>query len=205
MAREGIFFLLAGPSGAGKTTILKELVGRSENLHKDIAVTTRSPRHGERDGVDYHFWSVDRFKAEVNRSGFLEHAIVHGRDHYGTLKDLVQAQLAQGFDVIKDIDVQGVKQIQSILPYPRSVAIFMIPPSAQDLERRLRMRGSEEETVVQRRLQTAREEVRQVGAFDYLLFNHSIDAAVNDLAAVRRAEQCKRLRCETIFRASWGC
>ncbi len=199
----GIFFLVAGPSGAGKTTLLKRLLEAEARLEKDISVTTRAPRPGEADGVAYRFWDRARFERELAAGAFLEHAVVFGRDYYGTLRAQVEAKLVAGIDVVKDIDVQGVAQVRKVWPYPRTVAIFVTPPVPAELERRLKDRGTEDAATVARRLATARAEVARIGEYEYLVRNDTVERAVADLQAIRRAEHLRRERDERAFRANW--
>jgi len=203
MGGQGIFFLVAGPTAAGKTTVLRRLIEKIPELVKDVSVTSRAPRTGEVDGQAYRFWSRERFEEALARNEFLEHAVVHGSDFYGTLKAPVEAQLNQGVDVIKDIDVQGAEQVRERWPYPKTVMIFLTPPAPQDLIDRFRGRGTDDEETLRKRLKTAREEVRRVGSYDYLVCNHQVEAAVEDLMAIRRAERLKRERHEAEFRAVW--
>ncbi|MCZ7645709.1 MAG: guanylate kinase [Planctomycetota bacterium] len=202
-ASRGIFFLVAGPSGAGKTTLLRRLLESERGLEKDISVTTRAPRPGEQDGRDYRFWDRARFEKGVAEGAFLEHAVVFGKDFYGTLASQVNERLERGIDVIKDMDVQGVGQVRARWPWPASVAIFVTPPTPEQLERRLRDRKTESEERVARRLATAREEIRRVGEYDYVVCNESVDDAVADLAAIRRAERQRRERLERAFGEAW--
>jgi guanylate kinase len=203
MGGQGIFFLVAGPTAAGKTTVLRCLIERVPELVKDVSVSSRAPRVGEADGVAYHFWARERFEAALRRGEFLEHAVVHGTDYYGTLKGPVEEQLRRGVDVIKDIDVQGAAQVRRLWPYPKTVMIFLTPSAPQDLIERFRGRGTDDEATLKRRLETARREVEDVGAYDYLVCNHRVEEAVADLIAIRRAERLKRERNEADFRAVW--
>jgi guanylate kinase len=203
MGGQGIFFLVAGPTAAGKTTVLRSLIEGVPELVKDISVTSRAPRTGEVDGQDYRFWTRERFEAALARGEFLEHAVVHGSDFYGTLKAPVEEQLNRGVDVIKDIDVQGAAQVRKQWPYPRTVLIFLTPPAPQDLIDRFRGRGTYDEETLKRRLETARQEVAHIGSYDYLVCNRRVEDAVEDLKAIRRAERLKRERQEADFRAVW--
>jgi len=204
MGTQGIFFLVAGPSGSGKTTVLRQLLGTSTGLVKDVSVTTREPREGEQDLRDYHFWSNKKFEQGVADNEFIEYAVVHGERYYGTLKRLVSEQLDCGLDVIKDIDVQGVEQVRNRWPYPRSVAIFLLPPTRGDLERRLQDRGSDRGAELQSRLDTVGRELGRVSEYDYLVFNKTVEDAVADLVAIRRAEHLRRMRREEEFKQAWG-
>jgi guanylate kinase len=203
MGAEGIFFLVAGPTAAGKTTVLRRLVERAPELVKDVSVTTRAARPGEVDAQAYHFWDRARFEGARARGEFLEHAVVHGTDWYGTLKAPVEARLREGRDVIKDIDVQGAAQVRQAWPYPRTVLVLLVPPSPRDLWERFRGRGTDDEAAWRRRAETAKGEVKQAGACDYLVYNRAVEEAVEDLLAIRRAEHLRRERREETFRAEW--
>lgn len=184
--------------------VLKRLLETSEGLVKNISVTTRPPRVGEMDGRDYRFWEQKAFETEKAAGGFLESALVHAKYWYGTLKRDIDANLSQGLDVIKDIDVQGVELVRKALPYPQSVAIFMVPPSLEELRERFQKRGSEDDESLKRRLKSAEAELKRVGEYDYVVVNKDVEEAVADLAAIRQAEHLKRSRGEVAFRKAWG-
>ena len=203
VGREGVFFLLAGPSGAGKSCLLRRLLELSPGLVRVVSVTTRRPRPGEVDGRDYRFWTPERFAAAVRGGELLEHAVVHGRDAYGTPRGEVEALLARGALAIKDLDVQGVAQVRRLWPYPRTVSIFVVPPSPEELAARLRGRGTEDEETLARRLAAAREELARIEEYDYLVVNADLEAAAEDLKALCRAEQLKRERRREEFAARW--
>ena len=193
--RRGIFFLVAGPAGVGKTTLLKQLVDSEKDLVKAVSVTTRPARTGEVDGEAYHFWDDARFKAAAERGEFLEHALVHG-NHYGTLAQFVEEKLAHGIDVIKDIDVQGVHQLRSRAKYayPQTVGIFVMPPSRDELVKRLERRGSEDSRTLSTRLRNAEAEMTRLKEYEYVVVNDTLEHALQQLKSIRTAEHCRRER-----------
>jgi guanylate kinase len=193
--RRGIFFLVAGPAGVGKTTLLKQLVADDKNLVKAVSVTTRPAREDEVDGVAYHFWDENRFAESISKGEFLEHAVVHG-NHYGTLARFVEEKLAAGIDVIKDIDVQGVHQLrkQERYWYPHTVGIFVMPPSREELVRRLEGRGSEDARTLSTRLRAAEDEMTRLREYEYVVVNDTLEHALEQFKAIRLAEHCRRER-----------
>jgi guanylate kinase len=188
----GIFFLVAGPAGVGKTTLLKRLVAEETGIVKAVSATSRAPRPGEVDGVAYFFWDEARIKAAVERGEFLEHAYVHG-NLYGTPAEFVEKKLSDGIDVVKDIDVQGVEQLRRLerFRYPASVAIFLLPPSPEELLKRISGRGSEVRRDVDLRLKNAESEMKRINEYDYKIVNDSLDNAFDQLKAIRTAEHCR--------------
>ncbi len=189
---EGMLLVLSAPSGCGKTTILKKVMAELGGLVFSISHTTRTPRPGEADGRDYHFVSREQFMAIRDRhpSGFLEWAEVH-TNFYGTSRQDVDARLAEGMDVVLDIDVQGAAQIRR---NAEPVTVFIAPPSLVELERRLRGRGTESEESLAVRLANAEKEMRDAEAYTYLIVNDRLDEAVTALKAVIIAERCRRRR-----------
>jgi len=187
---KGILLALSAPSGCGKTTILRQVMAELSGLTFSVSHTTRQPRPGEINGRDYHFVSQEQFKAvrDQQPSGFLEWAEVHG-NLYGTSRQEVESRLAAGADVILDIDVQGAEQVRR---NAGPVTVFIAPPSLEELERRLRGRGTESEESVRRRLANAEKEMQAAPAYTYLIINDRLDQAVLELKSVIIAERCRR-------------
>lgn len=191
----GDLFIVSSPSGAGKTSIIQGVLGdariRPESIHFSVSHTTRPPRSGERDGVEYHFVSEAYFRELVAKDGFLEWATVH-RHLYGTSSQEVLPRLAAGVDVLLDIDVQGSRQVRS--REPGAVKIFVFPPSMQVLERRLRSRASDAPEEVARRLAAASREMAEFGEYDYAIINEDLEVAVDELRSIIVARRAGRLR-----------
>ena len=186
--QKGKLFIVSGPSGVGKSTILKELFARRENLYFSVSATTRAPRPGEEDGVHYHFLSAETFRQWVEEDEFLGYAEFVG-NAYGTPKRYVDEALAAGKDVILDIEIQGAQQICA--KRPDTVAIFVAPPSWEELERRLTARGTDTPEKIHKRLLRAREEVRTAHTYNYFVINDTVDHAVMELEAILTAEHCR--------------
>ena len=189
MTRSGQLFILSAPSGAGKTTLLKKVMQEVGKLAFSVSHTTRSPRRGEVDGVDYHFVSVDDFKAMRDQNLFLEWAEVHG-NFYGTSRPAVEEQLAQGIDIILDIDVQGAAIIAADKSI-HAVSVFVAPPSLDELERRLRGRGTDNEETIMVRLGNAAKEMSCAEDYEYLVINDDLEEAAATLRAVLIAERSR--------------
>jgi guanylate kinase len=201
----GDLFIVSSPSGAGKTSIIQGVLNdariRPETIHFSVSHTTRPPRSGERDGVEYHFVSEPYFRELVARDGFLEWATVH-RHFYGTSSQEVLPRLAAGVDVLLDIDVQGSRQVRS--REPEAVKIFVFPPSMQVLERRLRSRALDAPDEVARRLAAASREMAEFGEYDYAIINEDLEVAVDELRSIivarRAGRHRRRERLEAILR-----
>ncbi len=185
----GQLFVVSAPSGAGKTSLVNELVTRHEDLAISVSHTTRSPRPGEQEGINYHFISEAQFREMVRRDAFLEYAEVFG-NLYGTSREWVESQLAQGIDLILEIDWQGARQIREKLP--ECTTIFVLPPSLEELERRLRGRGGDGEAVIRRRMEAAVLEMEHYREYDYLVINDDFHRAIGDLEAVIRGAGLRR-------------
>ena len=187
MAR-GKLFIVSGPSGVGKSTILKELFARRSDLYFSVSATTRAPRPGETDGVHYHFLTRETFRQWIDEGEFLEHAEFVG-NCYGTPSRYVDQAQDEGLDVILDIEVQGAKQVCA--KRPETVAIFIAPPSWEELERRLIERGTDTPEKIRGRLQRAKEEILEAREYNYIVINDTVENAVNELAAIMTAEHCR--------------
>lgn len=191
--RRGILFVVSSPSGAGKTTLAHRLA-KNHNLHFSVSYTTRKPRTGERDGVDYHFVSDDVFSQMVQGQLFAEWAVVHG-NRYGTAISTVNGAIEKGVDCLFDIDYQGGRQIRQQWP-DDSVLCFILPPSLAELERRLRSRGTESQEAIQSRLAMAKKELAHYKHYDYLVVNEDLETAYAELSAIYEAARCSRSRNE---------
>lgn len=187
-SRKGVLFILSGPSGAGKGTIRARLFETLEGLSYSVSCTTRLPREGERDGVDYHFVTDEQFRTHIAAGDFLEWAEVHGH-YYGTLKSDVQKVLDQGKDMFLEIDVQGALQVKEKMP--EAVTVFVVPPSLEVLEQRLRGRHTESEEELRVRLGNAAAEMEQRDRYDFTLVNDSLEAAAENLAQFIRQHRQK--------------
>ncbi|HSS63767.1 MAG TPA: guanylate kinase [Gammaproteobacteria bacterium] len=192
-SNSGTLFVVSAPSGAGKTSLLRALLDSEDDLVLSVSHTTRPPRPGERNGVDYHFVAADEFEAMAGAGEFLEHAVVFG-NRYGTGRAQVNASLERGIDVILEIDWQGARQIRQAMP--ESLQLFVIPPSRDALGRRLRDRGTDSGKVIEARLRAAGGEMAHFREFDYLVVNDDFDRAVSGMRAVVHAARLRRARQE---------
>ncbi len=183
---------LAAPSGGGKSSIIRELLKGDPAIYLSVSATTRAPRPGEVDGKDYHFVSHDRFRAMLEENAFLEHAEVFG-NFYGTPRDKVEEQLAQGRDVFFDIDWQGVRQI-SERTAGELVRVFILPPSGEELEKRLKGRGQDSDAVIAGRMAKAASEISHWDEFDYVVINDVFEKAVAEIWGILATERLKRIR-----------
>ncbi|MED5373606.1 MAG: guanylate kinase [Myxococcota bacterium] len=193
----GALFVVSGASGTGKTTLLREALGRVPDIGFSVSATTRRPRPGERDGVDYHFLDPDRFQALVEQGAFLEWAEVYG-NRYGTLRAPVEEALLRGESIILDIDVQGARQVREAMP--ECVSIFLAPTSITVLEQRLRARGTESEDTVATRMGLVQEQLDACGEFQYIVVNDVLESAHDCLQAVLISELQRVGRRQSVVR-----
>lgn len=187
----GTLFIVAAPSGAGKSSIVNAVLARDSNICLSISFTSRPPRPGERHAEHYHFVSAERFQAMVEAGDFFEHALVHG-DWKGTARQSVEPQLASGRDVLLEIDWQGARQVRAKVP--DAISVFILPPSRTALDERMRKRGQDSEAVMRQRLAAAREEMSHYGEFDYLIVNEEFDTAVTEMCSIFTASRLRRDR-----------
>jgi guanylate kinase len=187
----GSLFIVSAPSGAGKTSLVAALLAADPAVHKSISYTTRAPRPGEADGREYHFVSDAVFAQMADRGEFLEHAVVHG-NRYGTGRSWVEAQAALGHDIVFEIDWQGAAHIRRLAP--EAISVFILPPSLDALEARLKARGQDDPEVIARRVMNARDEIRHVDEFDYVIINEDFNRAARELASIFEAERLRRSR-----------
>jgi len=187
----GILYTISAPSGAGKTSLVKALIEQTSELTVSVSHTTRQMRPGEQDGVNYHFVSEQAFSGMLDQGAFLEHARVFD-NFYGTSKEWVQQQLAAGIDVILEIDWQGARQVRKLMPL--CVAIFILPPSRLELERRLNGRAQDNQVTIAKRMAEAQEEMSHYAESDYLVINDNFDLALSQLKSVISSERLKTPR-----------
>ena len=183
---KGTLYIIAAPSGAGKTSLVTQLVKTTRHITVSISHTTRDAREGEVSGQHYHFVSVDAFQHMIGKGDFLEHAEVFG-NFYGTSQVWVQEQLAKGIDVILEIDWQGGQQVRRLMP--EAIGIFILPPSQKELHTRLTGRGQDDDNIIAHRMAKAVSEMSHYGEFDYLIINDDFDEALFDLKAVIRSQR----------------
>ena len=185
----GNLYIVSAASGAGKTSLVKALVDTTESIVVAVSSTTRPRRPGETDGVHYHFLTVEEFHSLLEEGGFLEHARVF-ENHYGTSGSWVQARLEEDLDVILEIDWQGARQVRE--QHAEAISIFVLPPSRQELERRLRDRGQDNEEIIARRMRDAVAEMSHYQEFDYVLVNDDFESALTELRCIFQAERLRR-------------
>ncbi len=191
MKQENLIIVLSAPSGVGKTTVIQYLMSQREDIVTSVSATTRKPRPGEREGVDYYFISNQEFNEKIKRGEFVEYAQVHD-ELYGTLHSELQRRIESGKDVLLELDVQGMRSIKN--KYPQAVTIFMLPPSMKEMELRLKSRGSENEEKIQKRIKRAFEEMKARLEFDYNIINYKLEQSAYDLNTIINAEHLKSSR-----------
>ena len=185
---KGFLLIVSGPAGTGKGTVCKEILERNKDVLYSISATTRNPREGEVDGVNYIFTEEDKFKDMVEKGEFLEHAYVH-TNYYGTPKKYVMDQVEKGQIVLLEIDVQGALQIKQ--NYSEAIFVFLLPPSMKELKSRIIKRGTESMEDIERRYENAFKEIELLGKYDYFVVNNQVDQAVEDIEAIIRAEKLR--------------
>ncbi|SJZ31007.1 guanylate kinase [Selenihalanaerobacter shriftii] len=188
MARKGKLLILSGPSAVGKGTVIDALMGKYQDIAYSISVTTRQPRPGERDGIDYFFVSKEKFSEMIENNELIEWAKVHG-NYYGTPKSYVEETLNTEQDVILEIDIQGAAQVKE--KYEYGVFVFLAPPSLKELESRIYKRGTDSQESIEVRMENASKEMKKVEDYDYIIVNDEIEKAVKKLKAIIIAERCK--------------
>jgi len=186
--KQGTLFIISAPSGAGKTSLVGEILSRSDNIQASVSHTTRERRSGEEDGVNYHFVTQSEFLKMVDDDSFLEHAEVFG-NHYGTSESWVRMTLELGIDVILEIDWQGAEQARK--HFPSSQSIFILPPSKQALQERLTLRGQDNKEVIDRRIAAATQEMSHYIDADYLIINDDFETARTQLESIIIAQRCR--------------
>jgi guanylate kinase len=189
MSKRGTLYIVAAPSGAGKSSIVNAVLARDSEIALSISFTSRAPRPGERHAQHYHFISADEFKTMIRAGEFFEYAQVHG-DWKGTARQSVEPQLCAGKDVLLEIDWQGARQVREKVP--DAVSVFILPPSRDALEQRMRTRGQDSEETIQRRLAAAREEMSHYDEFDYVIVNDIFEKAVEEMQTIFTASRLRR-------------
>ncbi len=185
---KGLLFVLSAPAGCGKDTVLAEVKKADESVKQSISMTTRAPREGEADGVDYFFTTVENFEESISQNGFLEY-VKYGVNYYGTPKKAIEDMIDDGKSVILKIEVEGAGNVRKI--YPEAISIFIMPPSFSELSRRLKNRGTETEEDIARRLKIAETEMQRAKEYNYIVINDDLSVCVNDVLSIIKAERLK--------------
>ena len=195
MMSKGTLFIVSGPSGCGKGTVLAEIL-KQDNVYYSVSATTRAPRPGEINGVNYHFLSKDEFEKLIENDGMLEYANYCG-NYYGTPKKPVEDMLAESKNVILEIEVQGALKVME--KCPEAVSVFILPPSLKELRRRLHKRGTETEEVIEKRIGEAAGEIRKAVNYDYVMINGELEIAVSDLLSIINSQKLKKENSEYLI------
>ncbi|WP_066638770.1 guanylate kinase [Desulfolucanica intricata] len=188
MIQEGLLLVISGPSGAGKGTVCRGVLDKNKDIYISISATTRKPRPGELDGVNYHFKTTQEFKKMMAENQLLEYALVYD-NYYGTPRQEVMETLKQGKDVILEIDIQGALQVKDNMP--RAVLIFIVPPSLEELRKRLIQRGTDTLEEIEKRLKCVKDELKYVSRYGYIILNDQVEEAIKKVEAIITAEKCR--------------
>ncbi len=189
--RKGLVLVISGPSGAGKGTICKSLVNKREDVHLSVSTTTRAPRAGEVEGINYHYITQEKFKSMIDNDELLEWAQIYG-NFYGTPKSEILEQINRGINVVLEIEMQGAMQIKDLLP--EAVFIFILPPSLDELKSRIIGRATETEEQINQRLSSALSEIRRISDYDYFIFNNVVEKSVEEIEEIIKVEKNKVIR-----------
>lgn len=189
--RKGLLIVVSGPSGSGKGTVLSKVFAGNQKMFYSVSATTRAPRPGEVNGKHYYFLSREEFEQKIREGGMLEYACYCG-NYYGTPRAAVEEKCNAGFDVVLEIEVQGAMQVKKACP--DCVTIFIAPPSAEELERRLRGRGTESDEAIRKRLETAENEIKHAKEYDYIVVNDDVETAAGKINSIVAAEKCRTSR-----------
>ena len=194
---KGLLIVISGPSGAGKGTIVDRIINEDKNTKVSISMTSRDPRGTEKNGVEYYFVTKDEFEEKINNDEFLEYAVVHGGKYYGTPKANIEDDLSKGYNVILEIDIQGALKIQEKIK--EALFIFIMPPSMEELKRRLINRNTESKDKILERFKTAYNEINEFKKYNYVVVNDDLDIAVDKVKSIIKAEKCRVDRIEDIY------
>lgn len=194
--KKGLLIVVSGPSGSGKGTIIKDLLQKNKNIWLSISCTSRKPRENERDKVDYYFLDKESFEEKIKNNEMLEYA-QYGDNYYGTPKEYIKNHLDNGEDVILEIEIQGALKVKDLLP--ETLFIFILPPSMQELRKRLEKRNTETKEKIEKRFATAYKEINEVSKYNYVVVNDNVEDASNKINAIITAERCRVDRIEEVF------